>query len=78
LNFNFLDGACKYGDTCTFAHGDQEVRSKMENQMGFTSKNMMNMNPMMGMFNPYMMDPMFLGMQIPLGGGNLFMCVTKI
>ena len=46
--------------------------------MGFTSKNMMNMNPMMGMFNPYMMDPMFLGMQIPLGGGNLFMCVTKI
>lgn len=38
--------------------------------MGFGNKGMMN--PMMGMFNPYMMDPMFLGMQIPLGGGKKY------
>ena len=24
----FIDGNCKYGDRCTFAHGDQDMRSK--------------------------------------------------
>ena len=37
--------------------------------MSTNNQNMMN--PMMQMMNPYMMDPMFLGMQIPLGGGKI-------
>ena len=42
--------------------------------MGLGNKGMMN--PMMGMFNPLMMDPMFLGMQIPLGWGKILFWIN--
>jgi len=46
------DGTCKYGENCTFAHGNNEIRSK--------SDNIAQMN------NPIMM-PMMYGMNsIPL------------
>jgi len=46
--------------------------------MGLGNKNMMN--PMMGLFHPYMMDPMFVGMQFPLGGifMKLILLILKI
>jgi hypothetical protein len=42
---NFESGSCKYGDNCTFAHGDEEVRSKTEN-----SFNNPNFQPNMGSY----------------------------
>ena len=49
------DGTCKYGDHCTFAHGDKDLRSKTENMYS------MNPNPMfmmpMVMDMPFMMPP---------------------
>ena len=42
------DGTCKYGKHCTFAHGDNELRSKNEN--------IYQMQPQM-LYNPFI-DPM--------------------
>ena len=46
------DGTCKYGQHCTFAHGDKDLRNKTENMY------QMN-NPMMIMPFPYPMDGQF-------------------
>jgi hypothetical protein len=48
------DGTCKYGKHCTFAHGDNELRSKNEN--------IYQMQPQM-LYNPFI-DPMMLQMQM--------------
>ncbi len=48
------DGTCKYGKHCTFAHGDDELRSKNEN--------IYQMQPQM-LYNPFI-DPMMLQMQM--------------
>lgn len=63
-----LDGTCRYGTLCTFAHGDTEVRSKNENILRVQQQMFpfMDMNPMMTpmnmpyppMMNPFMMPPM--------------------
>ena len=54
------DGTCKYGQHCTFAHGDKEVRNKSENIL------QMN-NPMMIMPFAYPMDGNFQMMMPPQG-----------
>ena len=46
------DGTCKYGQHCTFAHGDKDLRNKTENMY------QMN-NPMMIMPFPYPTDGQF-------------------
>lgn len=71
------DGSCRYGSLCTFAHGDEDLRTKgdnvmasqtqMNNQMintmalGMNNPMMMNMKMQQ---SPYMMDPqmMMMGM----------------
>lgn len=43
------DKTCKYGDHCTFAHGDAELRNKADN--------LYQMHPNFGMvYPPFMMD----------------------
>ena len=44
------DGTCKYGENCTFAHGDSELREKQANANQF--------QPNMVMYAPFMVDPM--------------------
>ena len=52
LNFKIVkcknfekDGTCKYGSHCTFAHGDNDLRSKADNYTNYQpSSNMMGQN----------------------------------
>ena len=53
------DGTCKYGENCTFAHGDSEIREKQQN--------ILQMQPNMMMYPPFMMDPMMGQMQQMMG-----------
>jgi hypothetical protein len=56
-------GSCKYGSVCTFAHGDNELRSKSDNnqQLGIKPTNTLGFDPMT-MQNPMMMyqDPNYV------------------
>ena len=55
LNFKIVkcknfekDGTCKYGSHCTFAHGDNDLRSKADNYTNYqSSSNMMGQNNFM-------------------------------
>jgi hypothetical protein len=46
------DGSCRYGEMCTFAHGDTEVRTKTDNMLGQTT----DYDPMSYGNNPYAMN----------------------
>jgi len=65
--FKNLDGTCRYGSLCTFAHGDSDLHSKNENIMRVQQQ----MYPFMDMTNP-MMSPMGMG-GFPMGMMNPFM-----
>ena len=52
------DGSCRYGSLCTFAHGDEDLRTKSDNIMA-TQAQLSNpmFNPLaMGMNNPMLMN----------------------
>ena len=57
------DGTCKYGNHCTFAHGDTDLRDKTSNL--YQMQQPMMMYPYMMNMNMMPMDPMMqnLGMQ---------------
>jgi hypothetical protein len=66
-----LDGTCKYANSCTFAHGDQELRQKNDNPTNsFGDNNQQNFgyqNPNMN-FDPS--NPMFMQMMMMNQGGQ--------
>ena len=55
------DGSCRYGSLCTFAHGDEDLRTKSDNLMApqVQMNNQMFSSMAMGMNNP-----MFLNMKM--------------
>ncbi len=72
-------GSCKYGSVCTFAHGDNELRTKSDNNLQL-SENAISRDSNLqsiqgGGINPYLMtDPslmynMMLQQQMMMGGG---------
>lgn len=68
-----LDGSCKYANSCTFAHGDQELRAKNENSSfgGGSENNNSNyfQNPNMNFDpnNPMMMQMLMNPNQFNMG-----------
>lgn len=50
------DGYCKYGDKCTFAHSDSELRNKNEN---------LSQMQQVAQVNPYVMDYNMMAMNMP-------------
>ena len=67
------DHNCRYGSLCTFAHGDEELRTKSDNMI---SNQGIGFNPMDNypQTNPYMvppgMDPMMIAMMMQGGDSN--------
>lgn len=59
------DNTCRYGSLCTFAHGDEELRTKsdnvMHNQFDPMSSDQMNMGMNQPMFPPGVMNPYMMG-----------------
>ena len=78
------DGTCKYGDHCTFAHGEKEIRNKAQNlyQINNTGMIMPVGLEMGGM--PFMMQGMDMSqmqMMMPMGpnmGQNPFMMMNMM
>ena len=79
LNFKIVkcknfekDGTCKYGSHCTFAHGDNDLRSKADNYTNYQpSSNMMGQNNFMydyGMMQQMGIPPNFDMNQLAMGG----------
>ena len=64
------DGTCKYGDHCTFAHGDKELRNKSENLYQMNAPMMMPMGyGIEGI--PVMIPPNINQMQLMMAPGNM-------
>lgn len=67
------EGQCKYGNHCTFAHGDNELRSKTDSMVGGMG---MGTNPQQSPMMPYqqymydymMMNQMQMGNMPGVGG----------
>ena len=49
------DGSCRYGSLCTFAHGDEDLRTKSDNLMATQAQ-----------MNDQMFSPMTMGMNNPM------------
>jgi len=78
-----LDGSCKYGSACTYAHGDSELRNKDQNQyyniennnpMFYQNSNLMNYDQNNPMLMNFMMQNQFQqmsGFPMNMMGKNL-------
>lgn len=60
------EGQCKYGSHCTFAHGDQELRSKNDQMMGMGMGANAQQNPMM-MYQQQMYDYIMMNQMQAMG-----------
>ncbi len=70
-------GTCKYGSVCTFAHGDNELRTKSDNNLQMsenvimdTGFNQMQMNPLL-MQDPNLIWSLLLQQQSMMGGVDM-------
>ena len=69
-------GSCKYGSVCTFAHGDNELRTKSDNNLQMSDSAVTMDSNFQSNLNPYLMqDPnfvynMMLQQQMMMGGMN--------
>ena len=79
---------CKYGNSCTFAHGETDLRTKMDNSlnqggenlgMGFGNFNYMDPNLMMMMSqNPQMYQDMNMGMPMMFPPGIFYFFYLRL
>jgi hypothetical protein len=83
------DGSCRYGSLCTFAHGDEDLRTKSDNiiatqaqlnnqmfspmAMGMNNPMFMNMKMQQ---NPYLVDPQMMMMGMT-GDPNVMMGMSN-
>ena len=72
------DHNCRYGSLCTFAHGDEELRTKSDNMLSNQPQLSLGFMPMaMDNFqtNPYIMlpgmDPVMMAMMMQGGDGTV-------
>ena len=70
-------GTCKYGSVCTFAHGDNELRTKSDNNLQMSENvimdngfNSMQMNPLL-MQDPNLIWSLLLQQQSMMGGVDM-------